>query len=251
MTAIIIDDEFIAGKVLSSLLEVHCKDVVVLEILTDPLVAPERIAVYKPDIIFLDVEMPGLDGFGVLGQINYNETQVIFTTAFHQYALKAIKFNALDYLLKPITEDELILAVGKARTNINKNITLAQQYRALLSGVTAGRQTKLAINHNSAIEYIEIDNIIRLEACRSYTVVHQASKKEIVSSKSISDFEELLVEMFFMRVHKSHLINMNQVNKMITFNGPQIVMENGDLVPLAVRRKELFLENMRKLSRNN
>lgn len=240
ITAVIIDDEDNGRLVLREKLKMFCPEVVVVAEAENGRMGLDIIRQHLPGLIFLDVEMPGMSGFELLNQLKERTGHVVFTTAYNQYAIKAIKHAAFDYLLKPIDVEELKNTVRKAtETEIQeerKNIV--HQNKSF---------TRLAVATTEGLQFITINTIIHLEADSNYTTFYLKDGSKFVSSKSLIEYESILEEHNFFRCHHSHLINLNYVNKFLKNDGGQILLSNGTLVDLSRRKKKEFLERVAHL----
>ncbi len=234
ITAVIIDDEQNGRLALREKLKLFCPEVEVLAEAENGKLGLEIIKKYKPEIIFLDVEMPEMNGFEMLTQLPERKAHVIFTTAYNQYAIKAIKYAAFDYLLKPIDIEELKLTVKKAWDN-----DLQEERKKIVA--TGKSFTKLAIATIDGLHFIPIADIIRLEADSNYTTFYLQNGTKFLSSRSLIEYEELLNDHNFFRCHHSHIINLNFVSKYIKNDGGEIVMSDGTHVDISRRKKKEFL----------
>jgi len=247
MKAIIVDDELYCTEVLSALLKKHCPEVDILAEFTDPQRAVPAILENTPDLLFLDIEMPRLNGFDLLERCKPINFQVIFTTAYNQYALRAIKISALDYLLKPIDAEELIEAVQKAQQHFQqptwKQFEIMEQTRR--SGEATPKQ--IALSTLEGLIFVEVEEILYCKSEGSYTNLFFANGETILLSKSIKEAGELLTACGFLRVHHSYLINLNHIKKYIRGEGGEVIMKNGHSVPVSRSKKAIFLERIAKL----
>ena len=242
MTAIIVDDELHCREVLRIMLEMHCPDVNLLQECEDGFIAIEAINRYHPDIVFMDIEMPGMNAFDTLQKLDKIEFQVIFTTAYDQYAIKAIKFSALDYLLKPIDADELIAAVDKAsEQKVQVQQVQLQQLQHSLQNPDS--DFKLMISTNEGPYFIPTDDILFAEGQNNYTHFHLSRQRKLVASKTLLEFENLLSDHGFMRVHKSFLVNIKYVERYLSKNGT-LLLTNGNEVEVSRRRKDEVLNSL-------
>jgi len=247
MKAIIVGDELYCTEVLSTLLQKHCPEVNILAEFTDPQRAVPYILDHNPDLLFLDIEMPRLNGFDLLERCKPIHFQVIFTTAYNQYALRAIKLSALDYLLKPIDADELKEAVVKAQQQFDKpewgQFELMEQTRRNEGAVPK----QIALSTLEGLSFVEVADIIYCKSEGSYCRLFFANDDVILLSKSIKDVGELLIACGFMRVHHSYLINLNHITKYIRGEGGEVIMKNGHNLPISRSKKADFLERITKL----
>ncbi|MEJ0102136.1 MAG: response regulator [Bacteroidota bacterium] len=212
--AIIVDDEPYCCESLATLLERYCPYVKIADVCYSGTHALASINEYKPDIVFLDIEMPGMNGFDVLQQLSTIEFSLIFTTSYDQYAIKAIRFSAMDYLLKPIDREELQEAVRKVAEK--KPFVNTQQIGILLEKLTRPSvpMSKIAIPTMEGLLMIAIDTIISCASDSNYTILSLKDNKKIIASRTLKEIEELLEEHSFVRVHHSYLVNLNE-NKQI------------------------------------
>lgn len=243
-TALIVDDEKHSREALAGMLAKNCPEVQVIAQSDNAKDAEEAILKYKPDIIFLDIEMPESSGFDLLARLKEVNFEIIFTTAFGQYAIQAIRFSALDYLLKPIEAEDLIKAVQRAGTKIS-SLHQRQKIDTLLNNVQyLNTDKKIALPTLSGMEFVTLRNIIRCESDNTYTIFYLADKRKIVVSKSIGEYEELLMDYHFLRVHQSHLINLRYVKNYQKGEGGMIVMEDNSAVDVSRRRKEQLISRL-------
>jgi two-component system LytT family response regulator len=242
-TTLIVDDEAHARESLSKMLSFNYPDIQVLGTASSADDAYEKIIKLNPDLLFLDIEMPNGTGFDLLTRFAKPTFKVIFVTGFDQYALNAIKFSALDYLLKPINAKELKEAVEKAISQLSNQKGLGD-LKNLLSTLQnpRSRKNKLAIPTQQGLEMIEIQEIIRCEAANGYTIIHLQKDKPILSSRDLKTYQELLEDYDFFRIHDSHLIAHLHVQKVLNEDGGVVVMSNEIKLPIARRRKSDFLE---------
>lgn len=240
MKTIIIDDETHCIKTLKWTLKEYCKSVEVVGIATDGEEGLEAIERHKPDLIFLDVEMPEMNGIEMLTKLETYPFDVIFTTAYNQYAVKAIKLNALDYLLKPVDKDELINAVSKVK---NKECVISKpQIEGLSEAQKAKSFNKIALSLSSEMQFINLDQLVRIEGDGNYCTFILSDGRKFLSSKKLGDAEELLSEHpHFFRIHKSHIVNVKFVEKYIREFG-DIIMSDGANIGLSRNKKEEFLD---------
>ncbi len=245
--AIIVDDEEKSRVTLSSLIEMYCPFVKVVEMCPSVADAQKAIDAHDPDLLFLDVEMPGQNGFTLLEQNDHLRCQIIFVTAYDHYAIKAIKYSALDYLLKPIDSDELVAAVSKVEGK--KPATIAnQQFDLLLSNLKLkGNSVKIAIPTFDGLQMIHSEQILKCVADESYTEIVLTNGNKLVVSRILKEFEELLSDLNFFRVHNSCLINLKHVTKYIKGEGGYVVMSDGDTVEVSRRKKSELMSKLTKL----
>lgn len=241
ISAIIIDDESKGRLALREKLAAYCPQVEVLAEASNGQDALLLIRHHSPNLIFLDIEMPRMNGFEMLNEIAEKHFHIIFTTAYDQYAIKAIRYAAFDYLLKPIDIEELKTAISNINTReddqVKKQVDLLHQHiqqpRRLLS--------KLAIPTQDGLMFYDINDIVHLEANSNYTNLYFSNKTKIIASKTLKEFEELLPDDIFFRTHNSFIINLNFIKRYIRGDGGQIELQTGAIVDLSRRKKEDFL----------
>jgi two-component system LytT family response regulator len=243
LTTLLVDDEAHARESLSKMLTLNCPDISILGTASSAEEAFEKIIQLKPNLVFLDVEMPNGTGFDLLTRFAKPNFKVIFVTGFDQYALNAIKFSALDYLLKPINAKELVEAVEKASIQISNQNGLGDLKNLLTTLQNPrSRKNKLAIPTQQGLEMIEIQEIIRCEAANGYTIIHVQDGKPMLSSRDLKTYQELLEDYDFFRIHDSHLIAHFYVQKVLNEDGGVVVTSNDIKLPIARRRKSGFLD---------
>lgn len=242
ITAIIIDDEAKGRLALREKLSAYCPMVQVLAEAGNGQEALLLIQHHKPQLIFLDIEMPRMNGFEMLNALAEKNFHVIFTTAYDQYAIKAIKYAAFDYLLKPVDIEELKTAVEKIE--LKETNQTKKQAELLQQNIEHPKKqlNKLAIPTLEGLLFFDINDIIHLEANSNYTFIHFLGKPKITASKTLKEFEEILPENIFFRTHHSHLINLNYIKRYIKGDGGQIELQNGNYVDVSRRKKEEFLK---------
>lgn len=238
-SCVIIDDEKHMRESLSKMIEMFCPTLKIKGVSQDIFEAETLINEVHPDLIFLDVEMPGGSGFDLLEKFNNIDFKVIFTTAHAAYAIKAIKYAAMDYLLKPINIDELKEAINKFSVSNHQNEFYQQQLNVLKNnrGKSDFDFSRIALPVADAIKFFDVSDIVYCEADRAYCKFHINDQKKILISKPMSEYEDILSQSNFIKVHKSYIINKSHVDKMLKGPDGGIVMSNGAIVPVAVRRK--------------
>jgi len=244
ISAIIVDDEPYSCEALSTLLERYCPEIKVLDICYSAADALKSIREQKPQILFLDIEMPHMNGFEMLEKLPVLDFKLIFTTSYDQYAIKAIRFSALDYLLKPVDKDELQKAVKKALDATEHQ--LPQQLEVLLQKLNHPKVpvNKIAIPTIEGLQMVLVENIIRCEADRNYTNLFLKTKEKITASRNLKDLEEMLEDYSFIRVHHSHLVNLNEVDKYFRGEGGYLLMSDKSTVDVSRSRKEILLKKL-------
>ena len=244
MKSIIVDDELNNSNYLVALLQSNLPEVAIEGVASNIKDAIKLIQEKKPNLVFLDIELQTATGFDLLNQLEKINFSVIFTTAHQHYALKAIKFAALDFLLKPIDAEELKLAVEKA-VKQQKDDSIGKSMNVLLENMQKQNEPKkIAVSTSESIQVLEIKDIIYCQADGPYTNIYLYNNK-IMSSKHLKEYENLFVEYGFFRIHKSFLVNLSEIRKYIRADGGYVVMSNGDKVSVSEKKKE---ELMNKLS---
>ncbi|MGD1840172.1 MAG: LytR/AlgR family response regulator transcription factor [Thermonemataceae bacterium] len=240
LSAIIIDDEARARRILEKLLEEYCPQVQVVAQADDAPQGLKAIKKYQPDVVLLDIEMPNYSGFQLLDFVEEVTFEIIFTTAYQEYAIKAFQVSAIDYLLKPIQIDLLIKAIEKvekqARSQINKRL---QTLQANLDQATINR---LALPVAEGLVFIDVNEILYLKAEGAYTKFVLLHEEPILVSKNIKSFVNILDPQMFYRTHRSFYINLYQVKQYVRQDGGYIIMNNNDIVNLSKDKKDAFLK---------
>lgn len=248
INAIIIDDEKKSRETLNAMLNRHCPSVNVLAHADGVRSGLEAIEMHQPDVIFLDIQMLDGSGFKLLQKVGKINFEIIFVTAFDQYAIKAIKYNALDYLLKPIISRDLILAVKKVEKKKTRSLKDAR-IKVLLENIKSTEiyPQKIILSTIEKIHVIEVGNIIRCESDNYYTKFFFADGKSLLVSKTLKENEEMLRDHNFIRPHKSHLVNLFYVKSFIKHDGGYIVLSDGSKVPVSRRKREKVVEIINNL----
>lgn len=244
---ILVDDEIDSISVLQRLLETYCPQVTVVGTAAGVDTALPLIREMNPDLVFLDIEMIQGNGFDLLNKLQPFSFQVIFVTAFDEYAVKAFKYSAVDYLLKPVDIEELRNAVEKVTTRIQGMLDLSP-IRTLLENVGAIQlsQQKMAIPTVNGLSFVAINNIIRFEAQGSYTVIYITNGEPLMATRNIKEYEQLLPESIFCRIHNSHIINLQRIQKYQKGRGGMVIMEDGSEIEVASRRRQEFMQKLVK-----
>jgi two-component system, LytTR family, response regulator len=232
--AIIVEDEEPAVKMLTWLLSTYCPEVEIVATAANATDGIEQIKLLKPQVVFLDIEMPLMNGFEMLSQFEGGTPfKVIFTTAYDKYAIQAIKFSALDYLMKPIDKDELMASIQKLAEYQN----LKPEQVKLLNNIKSDL-SKIALSTLDGVEIIEIADIVHCQSDSNYTYLFFADKSKKLFTKTLKSLEELLQGHNFMRIHQSHLINLKYLSKYIKGDGGDVVLSNGLTLPVARNKKQ-------------
>jgi len=251
MRAIIVDDELDGIGTLKKLLELCCKQVSVVATCTNAVAARQKIEELRPDIIFLDIQMPGKSGLELLDELPDKNTEIVFVTAHNEYMLQALQFSAADYLLKPVDEDRLIDAVKRVEKKINdknENINVdALMHNLHKAG--SPNEMKLCIPTLKGFIVLKLEDIIVCEAEKNYTVFYLANRKPITASRTLLEYEELLKDTTFLRVHKSFLINLRHISEYQRGEGGVVIMSNGMEIEVSRRKKDYFLAKVKEVFR--
>lgn len=247
---LVIDDEASVRRNLSYITQSYCDGFHVVGEAKSALNGLKQIKELKPGIVLLDIEMPDGSGFDMLDCLANREFEVIFVTAYNLYAIKAFKYSAIDYLLKPVDIDELNIALNQAKKRLEQSAAKFTDFNELFDSIRYEKPLKLAISNQHDTEFIDIDSIVRMEASGSYTKIFLDGKqREMVASKPLINFESIIDEDFFIRIHNSHLVNMNYVQKYLKKDGYFAVMNDGVTIPVAVRRKHVFEQLILRFSK--
>jgi two-component system LytT family response regulator len=242
ITALLVDDEKKNRDSLKKLLTEYCPAVEVIGEAGSVEEAILFLRKQKPGLVFLDVEMPNGSGFDLLRQVDRIDFKIIFVTAHSHYAIKAIRFSAVDYLLKPVDTDDLIAAVKKAS---EENVNTEEHYKGLLNNLSTTTSYKLAIPIKDGFAFLAPDEIIRLQADGTYTHIYTSTEK-YTGTKNIKEYEQLLADQNFFRSHNSHLINLKHVKRFSRLDGYFVHMSDSSVAEISRRKKEEFIEMMSK-----
>ena len=237
LKTIIIDDEIDCIKLLALELQ-HFPQVVVEATFTDPLVALEAIELIQPDLLFLDIEMPVMSGFDLIEKIKHLNINIVFVTAYNQFAIKAFRFNALDYLLKPVEQEDLKASITKAEENIKPT---AAQLNMLQKQLRGEPVDKIAIPTQKGISFISLNEILYAESSSNYTNLLMLDNRKLLISKTLKEVQSVLEDSHFLRIHRQYIINLNHV-KQLNRNDSIVTMLNNDELPVARTQKELLIE---------
>jgi two-component system LytT family response regulator len=240
---ILIDDEPDCLGILNWQIEKYCPQLQVVATCDDARQGPALIDKLAPEVVFLDIEMPFMNGFELLRRVKEFNFEVVFTTAHDEYALKALKLNAIDYLLKPISKADLKTAVEKVQKRLNlKSKEMQQAKLTSLHNLSLPSQQKIAIPLHDSILFFNIEEILYVESEGNYSTLYIKNKKPVVTSKTLRHFEDLLSGYSFFRVHASYLINLAEVAEFRKTDGGSVVMSNGAEVKISRSRKDEFLK---------
>jgi two-component system LytT family response regulator len=247
MNALIIDDEVKGAELLQLLLELVSSDVKVIGICNSGKDGIEKIKLLKPDVVFLDINMPGMSGFEMLNKIEDINFEIVFTTAYDEYAIKAFKINAADYLLKPIDSDDLANAINKVKNRLlKKDDSPLLKIEELLKALKPDKvvNDRLPINTSDGIIFVPYEEVQYLIASSNYTDIFLENGKKYTATKTLKDFEDTLPETIFYRIHNAHMVNIKHVVKYVRGDGGYVVMKNGESLEVSRRKKVEFLEKL-------
>lgn len=240
--AIVIDDEEESRNTVINILNNFCNNVQVIAQAENVQEGKEKVESEKPDVVFLDIQMPDGTGFDLLDQLPEINFQVIFVTAFDQYALKAIKFSALDYILKPVNPQHLIDAVEKLKAPETDLGLISKQISTLLRNKNGFE--RITLPTFEGLRFIILKDIIRCESDNNYTNFYLNSGEKVMVTKTLKEYDDCLSGEDFIRVHQSHLVNSKYIDRYIKGDGGTIIMTDGSQIEVSRRRKEEFLKRM-------
>jgi two-component system, LytTR family, response regulator len=246
--AVIVDDERNSAEALNTMLARYCSEVSVVGMADSADSAYELLMQVRPELAFLDIEMPFGNAFDLLSRVPDGSFDIIFVTAYDNYAINAIRYAALDYLLKPVNINELKQAVAKA-VKRKEEKTVHQHIDILLHNLTAKNSSlqKIGINTQDGIVFLHLSGITCLEASNNYTRIFLKDKSTILASKTLKEFEEMLPADVFCRIHHSYMINLNCIKKYYRGKGGYVEMEDGRSIEVSIRKKEEFLSKINNL----
>jgi len=242
LKAIIIDDELKGRIALKQKLQDYCPEVLLCGEAANGEEGLLLIEKNHPEIVFLDIEMPMMNGFEMLQHLKNKDFHLIFTTAYDQYAIKAIKYAAFDYLLKPVDIEELRSTIKRIQQQASQPNT-QQKLEALKENFhPRSMLSKIAIPSLEGLLFFNINDIIQLEAQSNYTAIYFVNHPKLIASRTLKEFEDMLPQDIFFRTHHSHIINLNYIKRYIKGDGGQIELQNGNYVDVARRKKDDFLK---------
>ena len=248
MKAILVDDEPDGIRTLKKMLETYCPGVEVAATCSNAITAKQELANIRPDVVFLDIQMPGKSGLDLLTEIPEKDFEVIFVTAHNEYMLQALQYSAADYLLKPVDEDRLIEAVQRVEKKMQverKEWTETLMHN--LSKTGNPNEMRLCLPTLKGFIVVKLDDIIYCEAERSYTIFHLDGKRTVTVSKSLIEYDNLLQDTQFIRIHKSFLINLHHVKEYQRGEGGMVIMTDNAEIEVSRRKKEFFMNRMKEL----
>ncbi|MEZ4778190.1 MAG: LytTR family DNA-binding domain-containing protein [Flavobacteriaceae bacterium] len=246
MKAVIIEDELQAIMALKQEVETNCPELLLCGTASNVEDAYALIMKERPELIFLDIQLKKGNGFDLLSKLDNYGFKVIFTTAYSQYALQAIKISALDYLLKPVDSEELIKAVAKAMNSSQDHMQL--QLKSFIQNQNLNPLLKkIALQTSKGIYLYELESLVRLEANGNYTSIYLKDEKKLTVAKTMRDFEEMLHSLGFVRIHHSHIINLRYLQSYINKDGGYVIMDNRTTLPVSKRKRTELLSLLQNL----
>lgn len=249
-TTILIDDEANSRSALSKKIAAACPQLQIVAECSNGLEGIEAIKKHQPEIVFLDIEMPHMNGFTMLQHIEEKNFELVFTTAYNQYAINAIRMGAFDYLVKPVDAAELKTVVARFAEK-KQNSSTSERLQLLLTQLSGNNNTapqKIAVATQEGLEIVTVENVVYMEAVGNYTQLHFLAGKPLTASKTLKEFEEMLQYAGFFRIHNASLVNMLYIKKYVKGDGGQVILSNGLMLDVARRRKEELVELLMKIA---
>ncbi|NRD18885.1 response regulator transcription factor [Winogradskyella eckloniae] len=243
LKAVIVDDEPKAIQSLIWELSNFNDEVEVMASFSNPDEALKYLNSNTPDCLFLDVQMPTIGGFQFLEQINHSDFAVIITTAYDEYAIKALKHEAIDYLLKPIDSDDLKESISKIKKHSERTINSIKLERMLTNFNSQYDKKRITINTDGKLLFLDVDDIVYIESDGNYSTLFLQNQKKIVVTKKLKEVDAILPEHYFFRIHNSYIINLNKIKAFIKNEG-YVIMDSDQKIPVARQRKSDFLEKL-------
>jgi two-component system, LytTR family, response regulator len=249
LKALLVDDEKNNLENLKFLLENDCSGIEVVAMAENGATAREWLQHHKADVVFLDISMPGETGFEMLQKLPEQNFKVVFVTAHNEFAMQAIKASAVDYLLKPVNISELQQAVNKLHAGLDNDQFLKQNQELiqhLVKNFTPGHSpVKIALPQLGGINFLDVNEIISLQADSNYTIIHKQNMQKLVVTKTLKDFEDILDGNQFVRIHKSHMVNLHYITEYSTADGGIVKMTDGNVWSISRRQLDLFIQRMK------
>lgn len=242
ITAVIVDDDEFCCFQLQDLIKKYSLGINILAVCNSGAEGLIKIAELKPDLIFLDVEMPGMNGFEMIRKLPAGNSEIIFTTSHDHYAIRAIRFSALDYLVKPIDPNVLQEAISRLKDKLNTKPTTESRPLEIMGIPAEKKLNNLAVPTMEGLLFIGLQDIVRCESDDKYTKIFTVDKKMIMASRTMGDFETILEPHGFFRIHKSYLINLKHLKKYLRGDGGQVVMTDGSTLDVSRRKKDELME---------
>jgi two-component system LytT family response regulator len=250
LKALLVDDEANSRATLKGKLDLFCPEVEIIGEAGSVKQALEIIEANGPEILFLDIELAGESGFDLLEELSGEDPQpaVVFITAHDKFAIQAIKFSALDYLLKPIDPEELVKAVRKVE-EAKGYPAKAVNYNVLVENIRQASDSpkKIVVPTSDGIHVLRLSDIVRLESSSNYTTFFIRGEKNLLASKTLKEFDQMLEGYSFLRIHKSHLVNLNFLKRYVQNDGGYLILEDGSQIPVANRKKEQLMQILKNL----
>ncbi|WP_088340134.1 LytR/AlgR family response regulator transcription factor [Robiginitalea sediminis] len=243
LEAVIVDDEEKALQSLKWELTHFSNEISVVAMFTDPFEALGYLDKNQPDCVFLDIEMPAMDGFQFIQKMQNKEIAVVITTAYNQYAIKALKNEAIDYLLKPIDSDDLNETIAKIRKHAARQITADKLERLLLSRNAKSANRRITLNTDGKLMFLDNDDILYAESDGNYSTVYLADGQKIVLTKKLKEVGEILPSDTFFRIHNSYIINLNKIREFLKTDG-YVILKSNHKIPVSRQKKSDFLDLM-------
>lgn len=241
--AVIVDDEPKAIQSLSWELTNFSKDIEVIASFSNPEDAISYLNLNTPDCLFLDIQMPTMDGFQFLEKLNHTDFPVVITTAYNEYAIKALKHEAIDYLLKPIDSDDLEDTIRKIKKFNFRNVNVSKIEEVLTNFNGKFDTKRITINADGKLIFLDIDTILYVESDGNYSTIHLEDRQKIVITKKLKEVDAILPGHYFFRIHNSYIINLTKIKEFIKSEG-YVVMQSNHKIPVARQRKSDFLEKL-------
>lgn len=244
MKTIIIEDENNSRELLQNLIELYCPNIQIIAHASSVETGYSAIVKHQPELVFLDIKMADGSGFDLLGMFNHISFQLIFTTAYQEFAIQAFQFSAIDYLLKPISPDLLVKSIHKALQRIEKP---KLEIEALLENQKQNKPKKIVIKTNTKVYAIRLEEILRMESDSSYTTVYLKNGDKIMAAKQLKEYEEILSTEGFMRIHQSHLINLEHLFY-IHKGKNEAILNDETSIPISLKKKSALLAYLSSIS---
>lgn len=245
LKTVIVDDEPFSADLLRHLVEKHCPNLQLAGVYTSSEAAVKELLAHPVDLLLLDIEMPRMNGFELLAQLPPNSVSVIFTTAYDKYAVRAFKYSALDYLLKPIDVEELKAAVDKVVAGEHIQPAQLELLQSTRNSNTAPQ--RIALSTMEGLAFVDLKDIIHCESQSAYCYVHLTGDRKVLLSRHLKEISEILEPLGFLRVHNSHLIHPDYVAHYYRGEGGEIVLTNGRSIPVSRSKKQEFLDRIMKI----
>ncbi len=245
LNVVVVDDEKDARLNTLGIINMHCPNLNVVATAANVAEGVEAIQQHKPELVLLDIDMPDGTGFDLLRRLMPIQFSVIFITAYAEHAITAIKFNALDFLVKPLDPEDFLLAINKALQNNNENHRL-ERLENLLEEIEKKKKPSIALGTADSVHFVDVDNIVRIESSSNYSTFFLIDGQKVMVSRPLKEYAEMLDYHGFFRPHQSHLINLLFLKEYKKRDGGYIQLTNGDIVPMSARKKEKLLDAHRE-----